>query len=191
METDQHSVELVDDTVVRQFARAALLAALMGVASMIPIPISAVPGTMQLLVVFLAGLFLGPVWGTLSMVFYLGAGALGAPVFAGMNGGFGYLLGNTGGFLLSFPVGALLVGAVVHRGRTVRDPAETTLPVLLCALAAATVVVYLAGFSWFAWVTETTLAESFTVVTLPLIPGDLLKIAAAVAIVKSGRIDPT
>lgn len=188
METKRSSVELVDGGVVRRFARAALLAALMGVAAFVAIPISAVPGTLQTLVVFLAGLFLGPVWGTLAMVFYLAAGTLGAPVFSSGSAGLGALLGPTGGFLLSFPVGALLVGAIVHRGRDLRDPSTASLPVVILALLAATVVVYAAGFSWYAWVTDTGLLEAFTVVALPLVPGDLLKIAAAVAIVRSGRI---
>jgi len=190
MATEANSVDLVDGDVVRQFARAALVAALMGVAGFIAIPIAAVPGTLQTLVVFLAGLFLGPVWGTLAMVFYLLAGVLGAPVFSGGSAGFGVILGPTGGFLLSFPVGALIVGAAVHRGRDLRDPATVSRLVVIAGLVAATVVIYVAGFWWFAWVTDTALAEAFTAVAMPLIPGDLLKMIAAIAIVQSGRIEP-
>ena len=190
MATERSSVELVDDTVVRQFARAALVAALMGATAGIAIPISAVPGTIQMLVVFLAGLFLGPVWGAISMVLYLGAGAAGAPVFSNWEAGVGVLFGQTGGFLWAFPVAALVIGAIVHRGTDLRDPAIVSLPVLVLTLVLATVIVYVAGFTWFAWITDTALIEAFTVVAAPLIPGDLLKMAAAIAIVRTARIQP-
>ncbi len=189
METEQGSVDLVEGDVVRSFARAALLAALMGATAFVAIPISGVPGTLQMLVVFLAGLYLGPGWGAFAILLYLLAGGLGAPVFSGFSAGPGVLLGPNGGFLWAFPVGALLVGAIVHRGRELRDPAAVALPVVILGLIAATVIIYLAGFMWYAWVTETALLEAFTVVALPLIPGDLLKMAAAIAIVRSGVID--
>lgn len=190
MATEETTVDLVDGDVVRGFARAAVVAALMAIGAFVAIPISAVPGTLQMLVVFLAGLFLGPVWGAFAMVLYLVAGAIGAPVFAGFSAGIGVLLGPHGGFLLTFPVAALIVGAVVHRGGELRDPATVSLPVILLGLVAATVVVYAAGFGWYAWVTGTALVESFAVVAAPLIPGDLLKMAAAIAIVETGRLEP-
>ncbi|MCU4925717.1 biotin transporter BioY [Halobacteria archaeon AArc-dxtr1] len=191
METKDETVDPVDGEVVSSLARASLLAALMGATAGVVIPISAVPGTLQMLVVFLAGLFLGPVWGAISMVLYLAAGAVGAPVFAGWSAGLGSLVGPHGGFLWAFPVGAFVVGAIVHRGRTVRDPATVSRLVIVAALLVATVVVYVGGFAWYAWVTETSVVEAFTIVALPLLPGDVLKMLAALAIVESGRIDPT
>lgn len=191
MQTEQGSVDLVEGDVVRSFARAALLAALMGATAFVAIPIAGVPGTLQMLVVFLAGLYLGPVWGPFAIVLYLFAGTLGAPIFAGGNGGLGVVLGQHGGFLMTFPIGAALTGAIVHRGLDLRDPASVFLPIVVLALVAATAVVYLAGFLWYAWVTDTAVLEAFTVVALPVIPGDLLKMAAAVAIVRSGLIEAT
>lgn len=85
METERNEVDLVEGDVVRQFARAAVLAALLGAFGpvSIPIPLSPAPITLQVLFVFLAGLVLGPVWGTVSMLIYLTAGAIGIPVFSG------------------------------------------------------------------------------------------------------------
>ena len=191
MATEHSSVDLVGADVVRPFARAVMMAALMGAAVFVTIPIAGVPGTLQALVVFLAALYLGPYWGAGSIVLYLAAGAAGAPVFSGFSAGFGVLLGPTGGFLLSFPVGAFIAGMIVHRGGDLHDPAEVPLPVVVLALVLASVVIYVAGFVWYAQVTGTELAEAFAVVAAPLIPGDLLKIAAAIAIVRAGVIDPT
>ena len=77
------------------------------------IPHQPVPYTFQTLAVLLAGGLLGSRNGFLSMMLYLGLGLVGMPVFAG--GGFGLLklVGPTGGYLLSFPVAAFLVGSLL------------------------------------------------------------------------------
>ncbi|WP_254769020.1 biotin transporter BioY [Salinilacihabitans rarus] len=191
MATEHDSVDLVSADVTLGFARAVLFAALLAVGAWIAIPISAVPGTLQTFVVFLVGLYLGPYWGTASVVLYLAVGAVGAPVFAEFSAGFGVLLGPHGGFLWTFPVAAFLIGAAVHRGGDLRNPADASLPVLVGSLLAATAVVYAAGFGWYAWSTGTPLGRAFALVAAPLLPGDLLKVAAAVAVVRTGAVDPT
>jgi biotin transport system substrate-specific component len=75
----------------------------------IPLPGTQVPVTMQTLFVTLAGALLGPYLGAASQLTYLAAGVAGLPVFA-MGAGFGYLLGPTGGYLLSYPLAAALTG---------------------------------------------------------------------------------
>ncbi|ELY52121.1 biotin transporter BioY [Natronolimnohabitans innermongolicus] len=192
MATHGDSVDLVDGTVVRQFARAAVLAALLGALGpiSIPLPFSLAPVTLQVLFVFLAGLVLGPVWGTASMLLYLAAGAVGAPVFAGWEAGLGPLFGQTGGFLWSYPIAAALIGAIVHRGTDLRDPAAVPLPVVVLALAAATVLIYAMGTAYAAWLLELEAWEAIVGFALPFVPGELLKMAAAIAIVNGGRLEP-
>lgn len=192
METERNSVDLVDDTVVRQFARAAVLAALIGASVLvsIPIPLSPAPVTLQVLFVFLAGLVLGPIWGAFSVLLYLTAGAVGLPVFAGMNGGLGVLIGYTAGYLWSYPIAAALIGVVVHRGTTLRDLRAVPLSLVVGALVMATIVIYGIGTAYMAWLLEYTAWEAISAGVLPFIPGEILKIAAAVAIVRSGRITP-
>lgn len=189
MATETEGIELVEGRVVRQFARAALLAALMGATAIVAIPVAGIPGTLQPLIVFLAGIYLGPFWGAASMVLYLAAGAAGAPVFAGWAAGPGVLVGETGGFLVAFPVVAFLIGFAIHRGGDLRDPAAVSPIHVAGVLLAASAVLYASGVTWFAWVIGIDLAEAFIVVAAPLIPGDLVKIAIAVAIASSGRID--
>ncbi|WP_440770216.1 biotin transporter BioY [Natronorubrum sp. DTA28] len=192
METEGSSVELVDGDVVRQFARAAVLAALLGAVApvAIPLPLSPAPLTLQVLFVFLAGLVLGPVWGSVSMLLYLTAGAIGIPVFAGWEAGLGTLFGPTGGYLWSYPIAAALIGSVVHRGTDLRDPAAIPFPIVVTALVMGTIVIYGMGTAYAAWLLELEAWEAITGFALPFIPGELLKMAAAIAIVQSGRIEP-
>ncbi|RQG86961.1 biotin transporter BioY [Natrarchaeobius halalkaliphilus] len=192
MATQRNSVDLVPDDVVRSFARAALLAALLGAAApvTIPIPLSPAPITLQILFVFLAGLILGPLWGTVSILLYLAAGAIGLPIFAGMAGGPGVLVGQTAGYLWAYPVAAALIGLLVHRGTSLRDPADESVVVLVGALVAATILVYGMGTAYMAWLLDLEAWEAITLGALPFVPGELLKMAAAIAIVKSGRIEP-
>lgn len=188
-ETDADAVDLVEGRVIRQFARAALLAALMGATAIVAIPIAGIPGTLQPLIVFLAGIYLGPYWGVVSMVLYLAAGAAGAPVFAGWAAGPGVVVGPTGGFLVTFPIAAFLIGYTIHRGGDLRDPAEVPLSLLVGTLLVATALLYAVGVTWYGWVVGVETSEAFLAVAAPLIPGDLVKISVAVAITRSGRID--
>jgi biotin transport system substrate-specific component len=77
------------------------------------IPHQPVPYTFQTLAVILAGGLLGSRNGFLSMVLYLALGLAGMPVFAGGGFGLAKLIGPTGGYLLSFPVAAYLVGSLI------------------------------------------------------------------------------
>jgi biotin transport system substrate-specific component len=192
MATEQNSVDLVDDTVVRQFARAALLAALIGAtaAVSIPIPFSPAPITLQVLFIFLAGLVLGPVWGFISLALYLAAGAVGLPVFAGMSGGFGVLVGSSGGYLWSYPIAAALIGFIVHRGTSLRNLTTVWLPIIVGALIAGTIVIYGMGTAYMAWLLELSAWEALNLGAFPFIPGEILKMLAAIVIVRSGGIRP-
>lgn len=88
-------------------------AALLALASQvaIPIPGTPVPATLQPLVVVLAGLWLGPVFGAASMVLYLMAGAAGLPVFSPFGApGVLRFIGPTGGYLIAYPAVAAVTG---------------------------------------------------------------------------------
>ncbi len=74
------------------------------------LPFTPVPVTMQTLFVVMAGIVLGPRDGFYAMLAYLGLGISGAPIFAGFAFGPAVLFGPTGGYLLAFPVAALVSG---------------------------------------------------------------------------------
>jgi|WetSurMetagenome_2_1015567.scaffolds.fasta_scaffold41089_3 biotin transport system substrate-specific component len=90
---------------------------LTAIGAQIEMPNQPVPYTMQTFFVLLAGVFLGKRGGAASMGIYLALGAIGMPVFS--SGSFGLLriFGPTGGYLLSFPIAAFVIGYLitVHR----------------------------------------------------------------------------
>jgi biotin transport system substrate-specific component len=112
--------------------------------------------------VLLAGAFLGPRNGAVSQLAYIGAGVLGAPVFAGGAFGFARLLGPSGGYLLAFPAAAAVVGYMVARRRTLGWTFVSMALGLVIIFAAGTAQLYAlylhdsrvafnAGFLLFSW----------------------------------------
>ena len=85
-------------------------ALLTAIGAQIEIPNQPVPFTLQTFFVFLAGSFLGKRGAAISMSFYLILGACGLPVFSGGAFGLAKILGPTGGYLLSFPIAAFVIG---------------------------------------------------------------------------------
>lgn len=82
--------------------------ALLAVSAWISIPFGPVPFTLQTFVLVFILLALRPSEALASIAIYIGMGALGLPVFSAMRGGFGVILGPTGGFLWGFLLGAAL-----------------------------------------------------------------------------------
>ncbi len=190
MSTETESVELVGEQMVGNIARAAMFAAIIGAFAYVsfPNPVSPVPITLQVLGVFLAGIFLGPLWGSASLVLYLAAGAVGAPVFAGGSAGFADLVGQFGGYLLSYPFAAFAIGAIVHDGLTLRDPKAASVGRLVGGMVVGTVIIYAFGTVGFSVVGNYGLADAFMLSAVAFIPFEAVKIAAAVGIVRSDRV---
>lgn len=93
-----------------RISRLALMTAILCITAPLEIPTGTVPVTLQTFFVALAGAFLGPRDGFFAALAYLLLGAVGMPVFSGWSGGFGMLMGPTGGFLMAFPLLALFCG---------------------------------------------------------------------------------
>ncbi len=95
------------------------VAALVGVLAQIriPLPFTPVPITLQVFGVIAAGLFLGSIWGAISMLIYATIGAMGMPWFTGFSGGIHHILGPTGGYIIGFIVASYIAGTLANRGR--------------------------------------------------------------------------
>ena len=158
------------------FAGAGLVAALSRLS--FPLPFSPVPLTGQTLGVLLVGAALGSRRGFLSLMAYLAAGASGLPVFSMGGAGPGWLLGPTGGYLMSFPMAAALVGFLTEKGWG-RNPF-----LALSAMVMASLVIYLVGAGWL----SAFVPDPIKAGVLPFMPGDAVKIVLAATVVSgTGR----
>lgn len=145
----------------------------------IPLPFTPVPITGQTFAVLLTGAMLGTRRGALSMLLYIAWGAIGLPVFAGGAAGFLRIIGPTGGYLLSYPLAAALVGALAERGWDRKQP------LVPLALLLGNLVIYLAGVLWLA-VFVGGIGSAITKGFLPFIPGDLAKLALTSLLLPGG-----
>ena len=159
----------------------AMFAVVMAVCAWISIP-AAVPFTLQTLGVFLAVGMLGGKRGTLAVLIYLLLGAVGMPVFAGFNGGLGYMLGSTGGYIVGFALSALTMwGFEAMLGRKTW--------VLAVSMVLGLAVCYAFGTAWFmvVYARNTGAIGLMTALgwcVIPYIVPDLVKIALALLLQK-------
>ena len=125
----------------RDLTYVALCAVLIAVCAWISIP-APVPFTLQTFGIFAALTLLGGRRGCYAVAVYLLLGLVGLPVFSGVQGGPGVLLGTTGGYILGF-----LASALLYWGMTARlgdRPAVTAAAMVLGLL-----VCYAFGTAWF------------------------------------------
>jgi len=145
------------------------------IAAQIEIPHYPVPFTLQTFVVLLAGGLLGARNGASSMTLYLILGAIGLPVFSSWGFGLARLAGPTGGYLLSFPLAALAIAAMLNERRSGVWTALAMVAGLLIIFSLGTLQLKIVtGMSW---------GESVGAGFLIFSWWDLLKLAAATAIV--------
>lgn len=137
------------------------------------LPFTPVPITGQTFAVVLVGASLGSLLGAASLLTYLLAGIVGAPVYADGGSGLDVLTSPTGGYLVGFVAAAALTGWLAQRrwDRLV----SSALGAMLCG----NVLIYLCGLPWLAHTlgtdTETTLEYGL----YPFVVGDLLKLYLA------------
>jgi biotin transport system substrate-specific component len=92
--------------------------ALLAISSKIQTPFTLVPATMQTFVVLFLGMVLGHKLAAATVVLYLIEGSIGFPVFS-KGGGFAYLIGPTGGYLIGFILTAFFAGMIKIKNDTI------------------------------------------------------------------------
>ena len=155
----------------RDIAYAALFTALTAAGAYIAIPVGSVPYTLQVLVVLLAGMVLGPRLGALSMVAYLVLGLI-APVYAGGTSGLGVLLGPTGGYLWGFILAVLVTGVIARLE-------HASLLRLMAAALAGLIPIYLMGTVWLALQLDMGVRAAVLAGVVPFVWVDVAKAVAA------------
>ena len=173
--TDVTDQESTGSSPARDIALVAAFAALISASAYvgaIPIGSAGVPITLQTLAVMLAGCVLGPLRGFSAVALYLALGAVGLPVFAEHSSGIGVFTGISGGYLLSFPVAALLGGFLVKY--VARDRRTRAIVVFACSLAASVLVIHTMGITGMKLYADVSWREAATW-DRPFWIGDLVK----------------
>ena len=148
----------------------------------VPLGVTPVPLVMQDMVVLLGGAALGSRLGMAAQVLYLMAGISGLPVFAAsavLPQGPLRILGPTGGYLLSYPFAAFLVGYLTERGFDRRYSTS------VLAMAAGLVVIFAFGVPWLAMFARPAgigFEAALRLGLYPFLPGDIFKIFLGAAI---------
>ena len=144
----------------------------------LPLFFTPVPLTLQPFAVLLLGLLLSPRLAAVTLLAYLGEGAIGLPVFspgAAGSSGLVHLFGPTGGYLLAYPLAAMLISVLFRSG-------SRNLVRALASAAAGDLLVLTGGALWLAALTHASLQVVLTQAILPFLPGDALKVVAAAAL---------
>ena len=153
----------------------------------VPLPFTAVPLTLQPMIVLVGALALGSRLGAASQVLYLAAGIAGLPVFAAsatLPPGALRLLGPTGGYLMAYPVAAFVAGYLAERGFDRRY--VTSVLAMLAGLA----IIFTSGVLWLGLFARTLsgsapvgLQSALTTGLYPFILPDAIKLAIAAGLV--------
>ena len=165
---------------VRQVGLVIGFSLLTALSAQIVIPIGAIPITGQTFAVLLTGALLGSRLGAVTMIVYLVEGASGLPFFSGGHGGLLHLMGPSGGYLVAFPAGAFITGAFAEHEWDRRFLTAAA------SMAIGSLVIMLSGWLWYSLVLRTSPAITLFDTVLKFVPGDIIKIALAAAVLPSG-----
>ena len=140
------------------------------------LPGNPVPVTGQTFAVLLTGAALGANRGAAAMLLYVLIGMVGLPVYADGKHGMDIITGASGGYLVGFLVAGWVVGRLAE-ARLDRRPL-TALPLFLIGSA----IIYVIGVPWLAVSAHQSLGWAISNGFTDFIPGDLVKAAAAAAV---------
>jgi len=153
----------------------------LALASHIAVPMVPVPITMQTFAVTMIGALYGWRLGALTVLAWLGEAMLGFPVLANGGGGLAPFTGPTAGYLVAFPLMALMVGWLAERGWTgdnvVRSFTAHFAANVLCLALGGLYLGSLIGAE-----------KGWLLGVAPFILGAVLKSALAAAVLKGIRI---
>jgi len=153
--------------------------AFLALAAKTSVPMWPVPLTMGTFAVLTLGAAYGPGLGLVTILAYLGLGALGLDVFVGSSAelsGLTYMMGSTGGYLVGYVLAVLVLGTAARAGWD-RSAGRMALAMLI-----GNVVLYIPGLLWlgqlYGW-DQPILAWGLT----PFLLGDALKLGLAALVV--------
>ena len=135
----------------------------------IPLYFTPVPISLGSFGVILIALVYGRKLGIATVLSYVAAGSLGAPIFAGFKAG--SLFSPTGGYILGYIAATVILGFLSDKG-----VAKSYVKTFLSLLLASAVILILGALVLMLFVP---IKNVFMAGVLPFIPGDMLKVVAA------------
>jgi len=153
---------------VKNIVYIAMFVAIISIMAQIQIPLpGGVPMTLQSWGIVLSGLILGKKNGSIAALVYITLGAIGVPIFTGMNAGMAAVLGPTGGFIFSFPIMAFFSGIF-------KESTKIYMPFV--GVFIGVLINFAFGMIQFSFVTNNSFIVSFSIAVLPFLFGALLQI---------------
>ena len=131
----------------------------------IPLPFTPVPISLGTFGVTLMALLYGRKLGTATILSYVAAGSLGAPIFAGFKSG--SLFSPTGGYILGYIVATIILGYLSDKGVT-----KSYLKTFFSLLLSSAIILTLGSIVLSLFVPG---KNAFMVGVLPFLPGDAIK----------------
>ena len=131
----------------------------------IPLPFTPVPISLGTFGVTLMALLYGRKLGTATILSYVAAGSLGAPIFAGFKSG--SLFSPTGGYILGYIVATIILGYLADRGVT-----KSYVKTILSLILSSAIILTLGSLVLSLFVPG---KNAFMVGVLPFLPGDAIK----------------
>jgi len=153
---------------------------LTALSAQIVIPTGRVPITAQTFAVLLTGALLGSRLGAITMIVYLIEGASGLPFFSGGTSTLAHVMGPYGGYLIAFPAAAFVTGAFAEHGW---DRRFFTAAI---AMAIGSAIILFSGWLWYSFIVHTSPLLMLFDTVLKFIPGEIIKICLAAAVLPSG-----
>ena len=132
---------------------------------LIPLPYTPVPISLGTFGVTLMALLYGRKLGTATILSYVAAGSLGAPIFAG--GKAGSLFSPTGGYILGYIVATITLGYLADKGVT-----KSYVKTILSLMLSSAIILTLGSLVLSLFVPG---KNAFMIGVLPFLPGDALK----------------
>ena len=156
-----------------------MFAAVLAVISQISLPMpSGVPITIQVFGIALVGTVLGWKMGFFATVVYILLGAVGLPVFANFRGGIQVLVGMSGGYILAWPVMAVLSGI---RPKTENKTRNLAVMIIL-SIIGLMIVEFAGAFQWSRLTSDMSLSAIIAYSFVAFIPKDVIITVVAVVI---------
>lgn len=149
----------------------AIFAAVISAFSVMSIPVGPVSITMGVFGILLASLILPTAQSILSVLIFIMCGAVGIPVFSGMRGGIGVLLGETGGYIWSYLFMTAFCSLACRKTKKMQTK--------FFACVFSVIICYVFGTLQFSFLTGRSIEESFVLCVIPFIPFDIAKIIFA------------